>query len=111
MAAVSVGHRWPNMPNDPANKLADVADIHVVHPQIWERKNRLLGTPNARVRHWTFDPVYIGGAVVDQDYVDDSTHFDTEVVSELIFRSCISATHAPGPQSRQRGGDAGPISN
>ena len=56
------------------------------HPQTWGWKNRLIGTSQARIRYWTFDKVFINGEHVDAPYLSNPAKFETNSVSDMIFK-------------------------
>jgi hypothetical protein len=60
-------------------------NINYEHPQTWGWKDRLLGCPAANIKFGTFDNVMIGGDLLDQTMIDDSTKFEKQNVSNLVF--------------------------
>ncbi len=61
-------------------------NIDYQFPQTWGWKNRLIGTSTGPIRYFSFDNVTIGGARVNAAYLNDPTKFETNFVSDSVFR-------------------------
>lgn len=61
-------------------------NIDYQHPQTWGWKSSLLGNGTAVIRYWTFDQVSIGGVPLDAGYLYDPAKFNTNFVSDMIFK-------------------------
>ncbi len=61
-------------------------NIDYQHAHTWGWKNRLIGTSAGPIQFFTFDNVYINGARVDAAYLSDPTKFESNFVSDSIFK-------------------------
>jgi hypothetical protein len=61
-------------------------NINYIYPQTFGWKNRLLGSADAEIRHWVFKDVYIGGEKLDAALIADGNKFETQNISNLVFK-------------------------
>ncbi len=60
--------------------------IEYRHPHTWGWKSSLMGYGTARIRYWTFDQVSIGGKWLDEAFLFNPAKFNTNLVSDMIFK-------------------------
>jgi hypothetical protein len=58
-------------------------NIEYRHHQVWNWKNRLLGTNSAPIHHWSFKQVSINGRLLDASLLADPKVFEIKDVSEM----------------------------
>lgn len=61
-------------------------NIAYQHAHTWGWKSSLMGQGSAVIRHWTLDRVSIGGELLDANYLFNPAKFNTNLVSDMIFK-------------------------
>ncbi len=61
-------------------------NINYENSQVWGWKNRLIGSPQAKIKSWTFDHVSIGGKPLTKEFLENPDNFETKEVSDMIFK-------------------------
>ena len=61
-------------------------NIHYQHAQTWAWKNRLIGTLAGPIQYFYFENVFIDGVKVDSGYLESPDNFETEFVSDSVFK-------------------------
>jgi hypothetical protein len=65
-------------------------NVEFRHPHTWGWKNRLIGSEQAPIHHWSFDQVSIHGQPLDSRLLNDPKVFETKHVSEMKFSPRVS---------------------
>lgn len=61
-------------------------NVDYQHSHTWGWRNRVLGNGTTEIHHWTFDRVFINGEHLDAELFNDPVKFETNSVSEMIFK-------------------------